>query len=282
MKITFYHEDELYSIDCPIQVREIYFEDFCDFRTEERKYLFMCRPPDLEEDGSNKDAVESWEMPVDDAIKQLVLAVEQLVKGDVREIPFSLPGEDVSQLINSKYRIQPKDDLTITRLYSHLLTIIQEYKPARIPATYILEKGGRRFVIASKPAAEILLNKTGGKLATGHALEILEYQRRYAKALQDKPLEVGNLDFTLGLTEFAILVRQEGERLPWDKTELDDFIRERREFFRDLTLDEVFGVRFFLLNSLLLYRQSRLTGYSGRGDRRRRKRKGRSRTGSGK
>ena len=147
--------------------------------------------------------------------------------------------------MDRKYRIKAGDELSILRLYVHILTIIREFKPTKIPRSYVLSKDGKTFVIGAKAAAEMLLGKSGGSVATGEALEILEYQRRYALALKNKPLEVGNLDFTLGLTEFAILVRQNGERLPWEKGDLDRFIQERREFFKDLPLDEVLSIRFF-------------------------------------
>ena len=87
MVFHFEHNEELYSIDAPVHVWERSFESYCDFQNEERKYIALSRPPDLKEDNSNKDEVDSWELPVEDCIKQLVISIEQMITGDVRGPP---------------------------------------------------------------------------------------------------------------------------------------------------------------------------------------------------
>ena len=137
MKVTFIQDDELFAIDVPVHVKERTFENFCDFRTHEREYIRLGRPPELLDDGSNKEEVESWVFPLEDVMAALVLAVEQMVFGDVIDLPFRLEKDDIHKLTAAKYQVKPGDDLSILRLYAHLVTIIQDFSPGRIPETYI-------------------------------------------------------------------------------------------------------------------------------------------------
>jgi hypothetical protein len=101
-------------------------------------------------------------------------------------------------------------------------------------------------------------------MTTGEVFECLEYQRRNKERREQHPTEVGNLEFSLGLSEFAILVRQPGEKLPSNKSQRRRFIERRREFFADLQLDKVLDVRFFFLRSLLRFGTIPSTSISGR------------------
>ena len=252
---------ELYKLQVPITVDQIRFDDFCDFQAEERKYINICSPPDIEEDNSNKEEVDSWEFPVDEAMKQLTIAVRVIIKGDIVNIPFSLDGENTTKLVDGGYSIKTGDDLSIIRMYAHIITMIRAYKPSRIPETFSLRFKGLLFRLTRKSAITML---TGKALTIGEAVEVLEYQRRFAENIKNKPLEVGNLDFTLGLSEFAILVRKKGERLPWDRSLLNKFIEDRRKFFMDLPLSDVLSLRFFLLNALLIYAKIPITNSFGK------------------
>jgi hypothetical protein len=138
--------------------------------------------------------------------------------------------------------VNPGDELTLIRLYAHVLNVINSFVPDKIPETFKFKHKGKSFEIESKPAARML---TGMAFTAGEAIEVLEYMKRAQEALKKNPSQEGNIDFTLGLTEIAILVRQKGERLPAERPRLEKFIVLRRELFKSLSLDVVLSIRFF-------------------------------------
>ena len=249
--IWYEHEENLFPLTLPLTPKEIDFSDFCDFQKEERLYIDLSSPPEE----LSEEELESWVFPVDESVKQLTRAVSMLapevfVEKDKVILPFNIEGEKAKDLIDGGFTISIGDDLSILRLYSHLINIIRKYQPQEIPITFTLTHKGKSFELKREQVVKILTKQS---FTTGESVEVMEYNRRKELVVQDKPLEIGNLDFELGLTEVAILVRQPGEPLPWEKKDLDNFIEERRELFKTVKLSDVIALRFFLLDSLITY-----------------------------
>ena len=100
-------------------------------------------------------------------------------------------------------------------------------------------------------------------VSTGEAIEVLEFRRIAEKNLEEKKFALGSMDFTLGLRELAILVRKKGEALPWNRKELESFLNDRMQTFRTVTAGEVLTLRFFLINSYLIWLQNQTINSSG-------------------
>lgn len=245
MILLFQVDEHGYSIDLPMHLSEVKFSDFCDFKAAENAYWEINKEADPEDP---------------EPVSALLRALKCVVRGDLEQIPFAGASDSYSDLIETGYQLRIGDEISILRIYAHLVVLVQEYKPETIPETLTLSWLGNAYTVHSGPTARIL---SGRYLTTGEAIEVLEYQRRAGKAVEATPGETGNIEFTLGLTEFAILVRREGEKLPSDRKELTRFINGRQKIFSGLPLDRVMDLRFFLLNALVKSRKTQITGSSG-------------------
>jgi len=226
-------------LDVPFSVGDMLFEGYCDFRTGEAKYIEAARSLRTEQT-----------MDVEEAVQHLTAAVASLVKGNVEELQFAIPGDNMASLLDGGWRVTLGEDLSIMRLYSHLVATLRTFKPSEIVHPFSVVVQGKKYVLDSRRANTLL---TGVALTTGEVLETLEYQRRAERIVEGAPLEVGNVDFNLGLTELALLLRPEGERLPADRAAREAIIGQRKQVFRKIGMDTVLTLRFFLLNSLTIY-----------------------------
>lgn len=241
--IWYEQAQQMYSIDLPNHASQIKFADFCDFRQLEAKYL-------------HDDDITGPEAAV-----MLRDALATIVKGSLHPLPVNHPGDDPVQMLDRGYIVQIGDPLSLNRIYAHLVTIIQDYKPDKVPQTFKMKWHGKNFTVSRAPIARVLL---GTPLTTGEALEVLEYQRRASDRMATAPKDVGNIDFNLGLREFAILVRKKGEELPADRDQRHRFINQRMALFKDLRLTAVLDIRFFFVTSLIDYTQKNLLSTSGK------------------
>jgi len=244
MIVAFEIDGEVQRLGVPMHASEIKFNDFCDFKTEEAKFLA---------------AVEEEQNEV--AVYALLQALSKLISGPVNCLPLDHAGENINDLIESAYAIQIGDNLSVNRLYAHIVTTINQYRPAEIPEVW--EVGSKYGPLQfSKTSYRVL---TRAPITTGEGLEVMEFQRRAARALEDNPKEAGNIDFTLGLTELAILCRRKGEALPFEKVKLDQFLNQRRGVFKEITLDKIIELRFFFHRLLLQSEKTGSTNFFGKG-----------------
>lgn len=225
--------NELKAIDLFYHVKERTFEQFCDFKNKEVEFWRVARSENPSEEVDPREALRR--------------ALVEIIPGNY-DLPYNSNGERLIDLQENGYLVNPGDELTLIRLYAHALNVINSFVPDKIPETFKFKHKGKSFEIESKPAARML---TGMAFTAGEAIEVLEYMKRAQEALKKNPSQEGNIDFALGLTEIAILVRQKGERLPAERPRLEKFIALRREFFKSLSLDVVLSMRFFFLNILL-------------------------------
>lgn len=215
------------EFDVPFTCSEMSFSDFCDFLQCEHEYL----------------EAEDFE----DKFDALVRSVECFTHCDLDFLPFSFAGDD--KLIRTSFRLGIGVDLSLMRVYAHIINVIEGYRTdAEGEKTFEFVHKGKKFHVNGDRVARTMMDLA---MTTGEVFECLEYQRRNKERRELHPTEVGNLEFSLGLSEFAILVRQPGEKLPSNKAKRRRFIEKRREFFADLSLDKVLDVRFFFLRSLL-------------------------------
>ena len=183
------------------------------------------------------------------------------VYGDwIFDLPFTLD-EPLEELFLNGFTVTLGDDLSVMRLYAHLNTIINTFKPETLKdKVFKLVVGSEEYQLDQLKAAKFL---TLEGVSTGEAIEVLEFRRIAEKNLEEKKFALGSMDFTLGLRELAILVRKKGEALPWNRKDLEAFLNSRMEIFRGVTAGEVLTLRFFLINSYLIWLQNQTTNSSG-------------------
>lgn len=239
--IYFDEQNSERRLNIPFHPKEITFDKFCDFRTA-------------------RSVFEDDELEPEEYAAQLTAGLQHLVPGlRTAGLPFALKEDWDRDLIDEHYRIQLNDELSILRIYAHLVTTINGYQVESIPESFTFKHKGKDFEINKTRVAAAMLNKT-----TGEMIETLEYQRRASILMEDRRRDFGNIDFELGLTELAILVRQPGEELPSDKPTRDRFIEQRRNIFKTVTLDTIIEMRFFFLKSLVESETIRTTAIFGR------------------
>lgn len=247
-------------LQIPLTLHEITFGQFCDFRTYEGKYLESVKvEQEASEEGSSvKDPARSLSL--------LTKALSFIFGPAIYDLPVS-SGNSFSEAVDSGRYFKPFQsiddyDLTLFGCYSHLFTLIQGYKTDHDKPNFTVEVRGQKYELDRKRAGRILL---GYGLTTGETIEILEYQRRAAKLAEDNPSEEGNIDFNLGINEVAILLRKKGEQLPASESEMKEWLKERRQVFKEVPLATVLDLRFFLLHSLTYYVKTRGFSSFGKG-----------------
>lgn len=239
MKIYFEENRQIHSIDVMFHPCERTFEQFCDFRQAESRYIEASQKARKAKPGQ----AERWR---EKAIGHLIGAIRHMVSGALDEVPIEGPRENVAKLFDG-YTIKAGDELSLWRLYAHTVNTINAYRPEGIPETFSISIGGKRYHLSGG-----VINITAGQgHKVGEAIEVMEYQRRAEGIVQQNKTEVGNIEFNLGLTELAILMREKGVELPAKEAERAAYIERQKEVFRQATLEDVLKLRFFLGNTFV-------------------------------
>lgn len=239
MKIYFEEDRQIHSIDVMFHPSERTFEQFCDFRQAESRYIEASQKAREAKPG----AAARWQ---EKAIGHLAAAVRHMVSGALDEIPIEIHGENTARLFGS-YTIKPGDELSLWRLYAHIVNTINNYRPGGIPQTFTVKIGRKKYHLAGG-AVNIM---AGQGYKVGETIEAMEYQRRAESIVQQNKTEVGNIEFNLGVTELAILMREKGVELPAKEAERAAYIEAQKEVFKNATLEDVLNLRFFLGNTFL-------------------------------
>jgi len=238
-------------LEIPFSTDDISFADFCEFKAKETLFFEALK-------GDDHDAA--------DAVMILIEVVEQVVKGDLSDIPFAVDGENVLDLMQSDFVFNFDDELSITRIYAHIITLLKRVDIENLDngKEIRIKNGEVEYVLDSVRAVRLM---TETNVTAGEMLETLEFQKRFFGNSEKANLnDVTNLDFELGLTEVAILCRKEGEKLPWRKAELDNWLQKRIHEIKDIPLSDVLRIRFFLLDSLTNFVQTANTDTFLRGN----------------
>lgn len=123
----------------------------------------------------------------------------------------------------------------ILPVFAHLSNVVGSYKFENRPKSYTI--GGKVFSLPYDLIGE-------NSLTVAEAIEVLEVKRLLNNNTK-------NGKYTESIRTSAILLRLEGERLPHDQPDIDNFINERIKFFTGHKLPMQAGLDsvFFLTNS---------------------------------
>jgi hypothetical protein len=183
-----------------------------------------------------------------EAVKELpsIEAVIQVAQHfvDANEIPI---GEQVPD--NFMFTLGKKEQtVTAMKVYYHVLNLINAYQQDNPSESF--EYKGETYYISS--VVNDGLNAQEGIITS-------EIERRWSEIAQGKATDIkgnlilddnGNFEFSLNLRLFAVLCRKKGESIPIDIRERDKWLTERAELFKDIPMNIVLDVRFFLLDTM--------------------------------
>jgi hypothetical protein len=197
-------------VSLPLSANDIRFAEFCDFI-------------ELENQSLNKNADEKD------------------VK-DFTSIPLQLIVEALEFVVDGDLSVLTEND--ILYCYSHILKLVSDYKSTHDKGTdYVVLIDGIEYVITVEQF-NYMLNES---LSVVETVEFLEVDRWVHNAMQTAK-ELSNLEFNLGLSQLAILLRKRGEQLPISKSKRDAFIEQRKLIFQELPLSTVLDIRAFFLS----------------------------------
>lgn len=227
------------ELEIPFHASEVLWSVWSDFKIKENEYFEAAGKQD--EEGVSKPDVR-------DATIALVEAVQTICGEGVKSLKFSI-GEDEYKLIDTGYVLQMGQEVTILKLYAHLITVIDKFVPTDLKNVFRIKIGNAVFQIDKSRAASLFAFDS---LSVGEAIEILEFMRVGREAVKLKRVSLGNMDFSMGLRQVATILRKPGEDLPWNKKELEDFLDRRCQVFEPhVTAEQILTLRFFLINSFI-------------------------------
>ncbi len=218
-------------IEVPTHPGQITYSRYLDFKKEEEAYMQM----NLEDQD-------------DQAAEYLAAAVTNIV-GDCSALQYIILGDDIGQMIKDGYMLPMGEEISTTRLYVHIISMISQYDELLTSGTNIVDGSykvdfeGETYYIDPMMVERHFGSQKG--YTTGEVVEIksLERELRLVKESQ-KDLD-GGMEFGLSLKAMAILLRRKGELLPLKFREREAFLTKRAELFAGLPMDVVLGTRFF-------------------------------------
>lgn len=242
------------TINIPFSLRELTFSNFIDFKAVEQSYMHEHVKAALAEAKLNDEELKKEDIkPPALSIMLMTEAVAAITGAGIHDFDTVLSEKDLQKLFDDNFMLTMQDfgltDLTVQHLYVHILTLINSYKPEQLSSDYRISIGGKLYCIQGDAAARAL---TGIRYTAGEVVTLKNFQRTTALALERAGGydAEGNLGFNLGLEEVATLLRPVGVKLPWERRERIAFIDSQKELFKDLPLDVIMNIRFFLLNSI--------------------------------
>jgi len=258
MQLQVEAEGQIYDFEVPFSVDEITFSQYIDFKKAEQRYFGTNTEDDQDQEPDSVQTKKQTE-PKDpkDPIDYLAEAVGFVVSGDLGIIPFSLPEDNDNDLFEKKYTIGIGDQLSILRLWCHIVTVINAYEPQQIDPDYSIQYEGEKYYVDPEMIFKHLENRA---YTLGEVIEYKELER--VIDIEQKGDQDGSIEFMMSLRQMAVLLRQKGEKLPWQKGLRDKFLRERSFHFQQMSMTTVLEVRFFLINILLRYVRKGITGFS--------------------
>lgn len=238
--------------DIPLAVAERTFGRFCDFKALEQLYWDKVREGGAEYREEN-DLPPMNALDILKHTQEITTAFESMmatiIDGNIADIEFSIEGDSPTKLIENKYHIGLEDDISLMRLYAHWVTIVDAFKPEKVPRIIKMDMEGTTCEL-TKERVEILFMGEG--TTAGQLIEILEFRRRCLFLAETVKSEAtGNLDFNLGTTEMSLLVLPKGVKLPHKRGPLMKHINEWKKKWEFVPLDELLTIRFFLVGTIM-------------------------------
>lgn len=227
-------QGETAVFDIPFDASEITYADFVDFQVNVQK-MYKA----LEED----EAAD-----VSEYLEEATFSLVEVVSGTTDFLPFGLD-EDVSELIEQDYSIRLGDKLTLVRLYAHVTNLIEAFQPLTVDYRFETNYKGENYYISPNKTARMLgLRKA---YTMGEVFDYNEFTRQFSNQIEKKGDLDGNLSFTLTMYQMAILLRKEGEKIPFKKSDRKTFYSERARHLAELPLGVVLSVRFFFTSIIM-------------------------------
>lgn len=227
------------ELNIPMAAEEIEYRQFCDFQAEDIEFLEANQAEDRKEPA---------------IAMHLKNAVKAICGPATDHVPFGLGGDSITRLVQEKYRVKIGDDISVLRLYAHLCTVLKEANYVgdmtveNIPLFLDITHGGQKYRVIGNNAVRVMDDRP---VRTAEFVECMEYKRLGAKSMKGRTKgEISSLHYTVAISQFAILVKQQGEELPEEEGARERWIKERRELLADLPLTDVMKVRFFLTATL--------------------------------
>lgn len=255
-----------YEIDVPYTGWDLTYSQFLDFQHAEQAMF-----------GADSAEVEPSET--------YLACVSAVIDQDIGMIPFAVIGDED---LPSDYMLAVNDDLSIIRLYKHLITVIQQFvvedddgniniKGKEVDKGFATEYKGETYYITPHRAELMYANRP---IRAGEWIEFLELDRQGSIAKQ-KGDPGGNLEFAITLKQMAVLLRKAHEPFPANTVQREEFLLDRSKHFQDLPLATVLSVRDFFLRSMIAYARRQNIKFSSRESRKAKRRKnGQKRSGA--
>lgn len=218
------------EFEVPTVTQEITFGAFLDFRVHENRFF---------------EASEAGEKEADQHIRK---ALSFIVKGDLSKLPYHLPKDDIRIILSTAFNFS---HLSITRLWGHIVCLIEAYGKEEDPdinSSYSIEYKGETFFLEPDTARRFLGAKT---YSYGEVAEVEEIDRQLGREIEKKGDPTRSLEYERELRVMAVLLRKEGEKLPFHPAERREFLEGRMNHFKDLPMTAVLDVRFFLHATLI-------------------------------
>ena len=242
------------TIDIPFDLSERTVNQHADFKAREQDYLKACV------EGNEKPDDEDVTIQINQALLE---TVQQIAFGDLSKLKMSHVEDDVQSMFENGYHLNPTQEPSILRIYTHYVTMVKEYKPSRMEMTYSVkwwadqEKTKQEtYWIENNEAMRLFDQKA---YTSGEVIVLQEWRRRIKNQVQQKGDPEGNLALTMDQTDLAILLRKQGEKLPVNQNKRRRWLNKRKRVFNDFPLDELLRVRFFLINIGVAYAKLQTT-----------------------
>lgn len=242
------------SITVPLHASDMTFGQMLDFKAGENRYFAYQRYLALKEifqdyEGSNsmqttQAAINEMKgecqllggMELSEADSNLFHnSLSQVVGGDLDGFDLS-----IDEKIDQSYTISIGDDLSLERIYYHVINVIQRYQPS-VPMWSDYQWG--EYVLPVQMVRGLIEANT---LTAGEFIE-MQYLAELNKRVTSGYADVdGNMQYRIGLSQMAVLLKKEGESVPSQKSERDAWLSARCREMKDIPLDVYFDVCFFL------------------------------------
>jgi len=251
MKLRIKHGSRELALDVPLSIDELTFETVIDFKAARERYLKESVLPELEE--GEEHSYTTLVGSLEKVLAHKLNAIKLVCSGPIHILPWSLEGD--GDLIGENFQLNLGDELSLDRLYAHIVNMIELYEPTVVPADFSIVHHGVKYTIDPREAFNTLM---GVSYTAGEALTILELRRQAYKVIDEKGDLDGNLAFNLGIREVCLLLREPGVEVPAFKAERNAFIDAHAPKFRDLSYDIVLNIRFFFLFTIQKYARTKL------------------------
>jgi hypothetical protein len=209
------HNGELRQLQVPSSPSEVKYDNYLEFTELFRKYI----------DGDGVIAIEN------------ITACLVAIFGErVADLPFSAENEgfEVGQQVTVRFLFDH---------FTNLCTYEQDPQQFYDKDFHCIEVKGEKYYLQGRKA-RLLNGFNEGKQITTR--EVIEMQHISAAFEQMKATQREcDLAFTASTYLMAMLYRKQGEELPLSPGQLDIFIEQRKELFKDATLEDATAALFF-------------------------------------